>query len=243
MDYKQIFRTYLSEKDYPRIDLKSVLFDMDGVLYDSMPNHAQAWHETMHAHGLDFSIEDAYLHEGRTGHGTIQIVCQRDGITLTNEQIKHIYNEKTEAFLQLPAPQCMAGSYEVLKKVVRDGLFPMLVTGSGYAALLDNLNTFYPGIFRRERMVTALDVKIGKPDPEPYLMALHKGCLQPWEAMVVENAPLGVEAAHAAGLFVIAVNTGPLPDDCLREAGANLLFGSMTALADAWDDVSHAAKG
>jgi beta-phosphoglucomutase-like phosphatase (HAD superfamily) len=135
----------------------------------------------------------------------------------------------------------MAGSYETLKKVVRDGLFPMVVTGSGYAALLDNLDKFYPGIFRRERMVTAFDVKIGKPNPEPYLMALRKGGLQPWEAFVVENAPLGVEAARAAGLFVIAVNTGLLPDTCLRDAGANLLFRSMTALADEWDEIMLAA--
>ncbi|MDR2120747.1 MAG: HAD hydrolase-like protein [Tannerella sp.] len=241
MKIKEAIENYLSESGNARIELKSVLFDMDGVLYDSMPNHALAWHETMRAHGLDFSIEDAYLHEGRTGAATIRIICRREGITLTDDDIANIYGEKTDAFLKLPAPQCMTGSYEALKKVVRDGLFPMVVTGSGYAALLDNLDKYYPGIFRRERMVTAYDVKIGKPNPEPYLMALRKGDLQPWEAFVVENAPLGVEAARAAGLFVIAVNTGPLPDKYLIDAGANLLFPGMTALADAWDEIVHAA--
>jgi HAD superfamily hydrolase (TIGR01509 family) len=237
MNIKEAVKNYLSESGHERIALKSVLFDMDGVLYDSMPNHARAWHETMRAHGLDFSIEEAYLHEGRTGPATIRIVCRRDGITLADDEIANIYREKTDAFLKLPAPQCMTGSYDVLKKVVRDGLFPMVVTGSGYATLLDNLDRFYPGIFRRERMVTALDVKIGKPNPEPYLMALRKGELQPWEAFVVENAPLGVEAARAAGLFVIAVNTGLLPDSCLYDAGAGLLFHGMTALSDAWDEI------
>lgn len=242
MKYKQAIRTFLSGRNYPSIDLKSVLFDMDGVLYDSMPNHARAWNETLQAHGIDFSIEESYLHEGRTGHSTIRIICERDGITLTDEEIAAIYREKTDAFLQMPAPRCMAGSAEVLQKVVDGGLFPMVVTGSGYAALLDNLDKFYPGVFRRERMVTALDVKIGKPHPEPYLMALRKGGLQPWEAFVVENAPLGVEAAHAAGMFVIAVNTGPLPDDCLTAAGANLIFPDMAALAAAWDAIRAAAN-
>ncbi|MDR1332007.1 MAG: HAD hydrolase-like protein [Tannerella sp.] len=242
MNIKESIKNYLSESGSERIELKSVLFDMDGVLYDSMPNHVRAWRETMLAHGLDFSVEEAYLHEGRTGPATLEIICRRDGISLTEREIKDLYREKTDAFLRLPAPQCMEGSYEVLKKVVRDGLFPMVVTGSGYAALLDNLDRFYPGIFRRERMVTALDVKIGKPNPEPYLMALRKGNLQPWEAFVVENAPLGVEAGRAAGLFVIAVNTGPLPDACLLDAGAHLLFHSMTALAGAWDGIRDAAR-
>ena len=63
--------------------------------------------------------------------------------------------------------------------------------------------------FRRELMVTAFDVKYGKPHPEPYLMALQKGGLAPNEAIVVENAPMGVQAGAAAGIFTVAVNTGP----------------------------------
>ena len=53
------------------IHLKAVLFDMDGVLFNSMPYHAEAWHKVMLAHGLNLSREEAYLHEGRTGAGTI----------------------------------------------------------------------------------------------------------------------------------------------------------------------------
>ena len=57
-------------------------------------------------------------------------------------------------------------------------------------------------------MVTAFDVKHGKPHPEPYLMALEKGGFNVNEAIVIENAPLGVQAGIAAGIFTIAVNTG-----------------------------------
>ncbi|MDR3268548.1 MAG: HAD-IA family hydrolase [Tannerella sp.] len=232
---KQAIQAYLTDRRYERIDLKSVLFDMDGVLYDSMPNHAKAWHEVMALHGYDLSLEDAYLHEGRTGADTIRIICRRQGVSLSDEAITALYGEKTEAFHTYPEAPRMPGSYELLQKVVRDGLAPMVVTGSGHPLLLDNLNMYFPDIFRRDRMVTAFDVKYGKPHPEPYLMALEKGHLQPWEAFVVENAPLGVEAAHAAGLFTIAVNTGPLPDSCLLDAGANLLFPDMFALSEAWN--------
>jgi beta-phosphoglucomutase-like phosphatase (HAD superfamily) len=81
-------------------------------------------------------------------------------------------------------------------------------------------------------MVTAYDVKKGKPDPEPYLMALEKAGLQPNEAMVVENAPLGVRSAKGAGIFTVAVNTGILSDDDLWQAGADVVLPDMAALLE-----------
>ena len=86
-------------------------------------------------------------------------------------------------------------------------------------------------------MVTSFDVKYGKPNPEPYLMGLKKAGVEPWEGIVVENAPLGVEAGVAAKIFTIAVNTGPLPDQVLLDAGANLLFHSMQELRDNWEEI------
>ena len=111
-------------------------------------------------------------------------------------------------------------------------MIPVLVTGSGQRSLLDRLNRVYPGVFAPERMVTAFDVQRGKPDPEPYLKGLEKAGVKPFEAMVVENAPLGVRAGVVARIFTVAVNTGPIPDEQLRRAGANLLFPDMQSLAE-----------
>ena len=87
-------------------------------------------------------------------------------------------------------------------------------------------------------MGLVLDVKRGKPAPDPYLMGLQKaGDLQPNEAIVVENAPLGVRSGHAARIFTIAVNTGPLPNEVLLAAGANILFPTMPALAKAFETI------
>lgn len=91
-------------------------------------------------------------------------------------------------------------------------------------------------------MVTAFDVKFGKPNPEPYLMALQKAGINANEAVVVENAPLGVQAGVGAGIFTIAVNTGPLPDSALLNEGANVLFGSMQELSDKWEIISNELK-
>jgi beta-phosphoglucomutase-like phosphatase (HAD superfamily) len=67
-------------------------------------------------------------------------------------------------------------------------------------------------------------------------MGLEKaGGLQPSEAMVVENAPLGIRAGVAAGIYTIAVNTGPLPDKILLDAGADVLFPSVKELSDSFE--------
>ena len=216
--------------------LKAVLFDMDGVLFDSMPYHSEAWHKVMKSHGLTLSREEAYMHEGRTGASTINIVFQRElGREATQEEIERIYQEKSDLFNSYHEAKPMPGAWELLQKVKKDGLIPMVVTGSGQLSLLERLEHNYPGMFHKELMVTAFDVKYGKPNPEPYLMALKKGGIKADEAVVVENAPLGVEAGHNAGIFTIAVNTGPLNGQVLLDAGADLLFPSMQALNDTWD--------
>ena len=84
-------------------------------------------------------------------------------------------------------------------------------------------------------IVSSFDVKRGKPNPEPYLKGLAKAGVEPWEAIVVENAPLGVRAAQAARIFTVAVNTGPLPNKMLADEGADLIFNKMTDFRDKWD--------
>ena len=220
----------------PSSYLRAVLFDMDGVLFDSMPYHADSWAQVMHRHGLHLTREEAFLHEGRTGKATINLVYQRQyGKDAPDELIQQIYQEKCDIFNRFPEPPAMPGAHELLQKVQAEGLIPVLVTGSGQRTLLAHLNHQYPGIFTPEHMVTAFDVKHGKPDPEPYLMGLQKAGVRANEAVVVENAPIGVQAGHAAGIFTIAVNTGPLDGQVLLDAGADLLFPSMPALCEAWD--------
>jgi len=219
-----------------KLNCKAVLFDMDGVLFDSMPNHALAWSKAMSQFGLSMTPTEAYLHEGRTGSDTVNVVAQRIwGRNATDEEKEIIYKVKTDIFNTCPEAQPMPGAMELLRKVKAEGLRIVLVTGSAQASLLERLETHYPGMFTSGLMVTGSDVKQGKPHPEPYLMGLQKANVRAEEAVVVENAPLGVQSAHSAGIFTIAVNTGPLPDGILKDSGADIIYPNMTALAEAWD--------
>ncbi|WP_075967557.1 HAD-IA family hydrolase [Parabacteroides massiliensis] len=234
---------YLQKQQQAFLSPKAVLFDMDGILYDSMRFHARAWYETATRHQLNSTPELFYLYEGRTGESTInelyQKTFQRDA---TDEEKKSIYEEKATLFNRYNDGKAMQGAAEVLKAVKASGLQTLVVTGSGQHSLINKLEHTYPGYFKREKMVTAFDVKLGKPHPEPYLMGLKKAGVNPHEAFVVENAPMGVQAGVAAGIFTIAVNTGPLDDRVLLDAGADLLYPNMTALAEDWNNLMKAVK-
>lgn len=218
-------------------NIKAVFFDMDGVLFDSMKNHSEAWHKVMKDNGFTLSREEAYMHEGRTASSTINIVCNRElKRNATDEEIKRIYEEKTSVFNSLPEAGQIDGVHDLLKKVKKDGMKIVLVTGSGQKSLLDRLEKNFPSMFTKELMVTAYDVKNGKPNPEPYLTALSKAKVSSNEAIVIENAPLGVESSSKAGIFTVAVNTGPLPNEILMKSGADKLYRNMHELSKAWDN-------
>ncbi len=208
---------------------------MDGVLYDSMPSHVRAWKETMASLGVMASEEDLYMFEGRTGHSTIDILFNRTfGRDASLEEKEQIYAKKAQRFVELENADSkpMTGALEVLEKVREMGLQRVIVTGSGQASLFDKLDSNFPGMFDKNRIVSAYDVQHGKPHPEPYLMGLEKAGISAEEAVVVENAPLGVESAVAAGIFTIAVNTGPLKNEILSNAGASIVLPSMLLLAE-----------
>jgi HAD superfamily hydrolase (TIGR01509 family) len=214
---------------------KAYFFDMDGVLFDSMPNHAIAWDEVMKKYALPFTARDCYINEGRTGESVIREAMQKArNRDATPDEIQTIYAEKSAYFTMLEqqagGTPTIPGVAEVLQYIQSYGHQIWVVTGSGMRSLLDNLNTVFPAIFARERMITAFDVVKGKPDPEPYLKAWERSGVSKEQCVVIENAPLGVRSGKAAGLTVYAVNTGVLSCEDLLEAGADKVFASMKEL-------------
>ena len=229
-------KQYVKSHGFGQFCPKAVLFDMDGVIYDSMPNHARAWHEAMASYGLDMSPSDAYAYEGMRGVETIKLMTRQQwGKAVSGEEAMKMYQHKSHLFAnycQENPATIMAGVKDLMQLIKDSGMKICIVTGSGQHTLLDKLQTDFPGLVTPELMVTAFDVTHGKPDPEPYIIGTRKCKVAPWEAIVVENAPLGVRAAHAAHCFTIAVNSGPLPDEMLAKEGADLVYPKMTALKE-----------
>lgn len=218
-------------------NLRAALIDMDGVLYDSMPHHAKAWQQMFSERGIKTVEDEFFLYEGMTGGATINHIIRRElGRDATEDEKKELYARKAELFVKSGVKRPMPGAARMLEIFKKRGLDRVLVTGSAQGSLLNSLDADYPGAFRKDKRVTALDVRHGKPDPEPYLRGAQKAGVDDSGIIVVENAPLGVRAGKAAGFFTVAVTTGPIPREEFVKEGADLIFSSMEEFADCLED-------
>lgn len=234
--HKQEVKLYLEKSGFDSFQPQAVLFDMDGVLYDSMPNHARCWQEAMAKFGLKMTAADVYATEGMRGVETIRLMVKaQQGRDISEDEAQMMYDEKARLFGLLPKAPIMEGVLELMEKIKLAGMQIVVVTGSGQRPLIERLQHDFKDFVTADKIVSAYDVTRGKPAPDPYLMGLQKaGNLQPWQGVVVENAPMGVRAGVAARIFTIAVNSGPLPNATLAGEGANIVFDRMTQLCDVW---------
>ena len=212
---------------------------MDGVLYDSMPNHAIAWQQSMAQFGITMTADDAYATEGARGVDTIRkMVKRQQNRDIDEAEAQKMYDVKSHIFHELPEAPVMPGILNLMRQIQEGGIQIGVVTGSGQKPLIQRILKDFGAFVDEGHITTAYDVRRGKPKPDPYLMGLRKaGLLQPNEAFVVENAPLGIRAGVAAGIFTIAVNTGPLPAQTLLDANADLLFPTMTDFSNNWKNL------
>ena len=216
---------------------KVILFDMDGVLYDSMPNHGVAWQRAMKEFGIHFTLEDSYATEGARGVDTIRKYAKAQlGKELSEEEAQQMYDVKARYFHEMPEAKVFDGVIDLMQKIKASGLKIGIVTGSAQLPLIERVTRDFGDYVSADQITTAYDVKRGKPNPDPYLMGLQKaGNYTPTEGIVVENAPLGVHAGAAAGCYTVAINSGPLDDSVLLNEGADILFPTIREFADYWE--------
>lgn len=210
---------------------EAVLFDMDGVLYDSMPLHARAWKAMCDEYGIEAQADEFFAHEGRTGAATIDILIRRQwNRPATDDEARDLYAVKSRNFKASGEPPLMPGADKATSTAARHAVC-VLVTGSGQKSILERLERDYPGVFPEQRRITSADTVHGKPDPEPYLKGMQRAGAAAHRCIAIDNAPLGVESASRAGAFTIGVRTGPLDPGMLEAAGADIEINSMDLCA------------
>lgn len=220
------------ERRHTEFNPKAALIDMDGTLLDSMKGHTLAWHRMATELGIESTREEFYLYEGMTGAATINKLFRRAfGRDATDSEKTELYARKTSYFNELPRVETIAGAAEMLNTLMNVGVTRVLVTGSGQLSNLERLNSDFPGAFADHLRITSHNVSHGKPDPEPYLKAMQLAGTAPAESIVIENAPLGVEAGARSGAFTVAITTGPIPAAEMWHAGADIVLPSMTDFA------------
>ncbi len=233
MTEQKAIANYLKFTGNKSLDIKVALIDMDGVLYDSMKNHTRAWVKLMTKNGIKCTRDEFYQYEGMTGEAIIQQKFKSGaGKNITADEAKALYGVKARYFHELGEVGKVNGIDSVLAELKKAGLECILVTGSGQKSILDRIDEDFPGVFSDKR-VTSADVRHGKPNPEPYLTGMSFAGAKANQCIVLENAPLGVMAGHAAGCFTVGVTTGPIPEKDLYKAGADIVYADMSSFAQA----------
>jgi mannitol-1-/sugar-/sorbitol-6-phosphatase len=197
-----------------RIRCGGVLFDMDGVLIDSTPAVARVWGKWAVRHGLDPEEVVRKAH-GRPSIETIRKLLPQADSEAENRIVEQAEIDDIEGIVPLP------GAQELLRALPAEGW--TIVTSC--TRRLAEIRLQAAGLKIPRKMVTASDVKKGKPHPEPYLKGAAALGVDAADCVVVEDVPAGVRSAKAAGARVIAVRT-TAPEDELREAGANWVVRS-----------------
>lgn len=201
----------------------AVFFDFDGVIADSEPLHYQAFQRVLEPMGAGFSWID-YQSEyiGYDDRDVLRLALGRAGYTMIEQQLPRWVSEKAVAFEQLvrESPPPLYPGVRRLLEALRPEAIIALCTGAMPSDLRAILNgSALMGCF--DVMITAVDVRAGKPDPEGYRLARNRVAQLVYPSMLsgvaIEDTPAGIRAAHGAGLPVLAVTTTH-PPEALRDA-------------------------
>jgi beta-phosphoglucomutase len=197
----------------------AVVFDMDGVLVDTYRPHYRSWRQVAESKGLRLTEAEFAETFGRTSREVIAKFWTGD--SLDAGAIAAIDDLKEAAFRQaidadFPA---MPGAVDLLV-ALREAGFKLAVGSSAPPANVDLVLEKMDARRMFGAIVTGADVSRGKPDPQVFLLAAERLGVSPFECVVVEDAPPGVAAAHAAGMMCIGLlSTGRTHDD-LKAADA-----------------------
>ena len=199
-----------------RIQCRGVLFDLDGVLVDSTPAVARVWSQWAREHGMD-PEETVRKAHGRPSIATVRELLPEADAEEEDEKIEHRELNDMEGMVALP------GAVDLLSVLPEDRWG--VVTSGTRSLASKRLHT--AGLPVPKHFVTASDIRLGKPDPEPYLIGVENLEFPAADCVVVEDAPAGVRSGRAAGARVIALRT-TAGDDELKEAGANWIVDDLS---------------
>jgi len=208
------------------IHCSALLFDLDGVLIDSTPAVARVWHRWAVEHGFDPETVVRMAH-GRPSRTTIRELLHNKephnhdhDIDREDREVERMEMEDLDGVVLLP------GARQLLNTLPPER---WTIATSGTRPLAE-VRLRAAGLPIPKTMITSSDVKIGKPDPEPYLKAAAKLGFAASDCIVVEDAPAGIRAGKAAGARVIAFLT-TMPRRDLEVAGADWIVQNCADIA------------
>ncbi len=205
-----------------------MVFDFDGVICDSMGQHAQAYRDLLRPFDIPVGDRQIYLLEGARSESIIQDLADAAGVML--DSVAGLADEKQRLFREAGAPELFAGAADMVR-AIQARTATGVVTGTrreNLARLIPDLVDAFGAVLSQESYAH------DKPHPEPYARAAAALGRDPADCIAVENAIRGVQSAKAAGYgMVIAITTTLEPSDL---AEADLIVPDHEALLAALMD-------
>ena len=185
---------------------KHFLFDFDGVISQSSYALFESWRFAFRKIAnvdIEKSEEEYYLMEGIGLQKTIEILGNKYNVNPSNYQ--SIIKLKDDYFKENYTFTVYDGVYEIINILKNEGVKMALVTGAKKYRILENVPKNFIDQF--DVLITSDEASNTKPDPEPYIKAAELLDVKSKDCVVVENSPVGIQAAKSAGMFVIALKT------------------------------------
>jgi len=205
--------------------LKGVIFDLDGVVVDTVPLHFKAWKQMFEEYGKTFSFEDYK----KKVDGIPRIDGARAILSdLSDRKLRKAAEKKQKyylGFLNQKGVKVYQDTLELTKKLREKGAKIAVISSSKncrYVLRKAGVNKFIDVI------IDGNEITKGKPDPQIFLIALQRLGLKPNECIVFEDSKLGVSASKSANIFTIGVDRY---EDPQRFTGVDLIIKNLSELS------------
>ena len=195
--------------------IKAAIYDLDDLMVNSDPLHKEAWDIVLSRYGRSIMEISEEKRTGWIGMRLIDVSKQIHEELKLPITLEQFYADRKKVFMDLVKESLteMPGLQHSLELFKKNG-FRIAIASSGTTEYIGTVLKMFNISEYFETIVSGEDVKVGKPDPEPYLVACRKLGLPPSECVVLEDATKGIQSAKSAGCYCIAVrNTYTLPQD------------------------------
>lgn len=192
--------------DIPAGDFAGYIFDLDGTLVDTMPLHYRAWNRAMQHAGLKEELDEDMFYSlgGVSSRRVARIFADHYGLSV---EVDKVFHQKEALFLELRAEMKLIEAVVSFARQASARGVPVSVASGGprdivrHTLELMHLHVIFPVV------VTPEDVAHGKPAPDMFLLAASRMGVAPAECLVFEDAEPGIQAAEAAGMKWVRVES------------------------------------
>jgi len=203
--------------------LQGVVFDMNGVIIDDERIHQQSWRYFCRKYGFKLT-EDEFKNKvfGRTEADTLAYLFKSK---LSDNQVSQYSNERISTIIQVvkDTVKIATGLKQFLQEL-HDQSIPLAIATSSRKPYTDFIIDFLEIRPFFKSIITAEDIKKGKPDPEIYLLAAHRLSVSPKNCLAFEDSLSGIKSAKRAGMKVIGIATTHRPEEL---TSANMVINSF----------------